>query len=68
MEIDIHASNGIATRDQVFERPKPVLALDSAANLIGHQFKYDHKNIYVIVKTHFMERRFVFTAIRPLLF
>jgi hypothetical protein len=63
METGIHASSGILTRDPVFERAKPVQALERATTVIGHQYKYEYKNIYVIVKTHFIERGLVFTAI-----
>jgi hypothetical protein len=41
MEIDIHASSGIASRDPLFERAKPVHALGRAATVIGHQYKYE---------------------------
>jgi hypothetical protein len=30
--------------------------LDSATTVIGHEYKFECKNIYDIVKTHFMEK------------
>jgi hypothetical protein len=45
MEIDNQASSGIPTRDLVFERAKPVHALDRATTVIGHQYKYEYKII-----------------------